>query len=260
MNMNDRILYQSCPLCVSTSFQFHKEGNCSQHPLYSPVLSPIIRWNRCLDCGHVFAEGYYTPEAQKLVLARTVQNQVTGTDLENARFISARMVDRMLPYVSEGRWLDIGFGSGSLLFTAMEYGFTPIGSDLRFENVELLKRMGIEAYSKEIHELELQAKCAVVSMADVLEHVPYPKAALAKVHDLLEDGGMLMISMPNMDSAIWRALDQKQLNPYWGELEHLHNFGRARLYALLSACGFEPKSYGVSMRYRVCMEVIAQKV
>ena len=57
----------------------------------------------------------------------------------------------------------------------------------------------------------------------------------------------------------WRLLDAVNANPYWGELEHYHNFGRARLYALLIEYGFEPLHYRVSERYRVCMEVIARR-
>ena len=57
----------------------------------------------------------------------------------------------------------------------------------------------------------------------------------------------------------WRLLDAAKVNPYWGELEHYHNFSRARLYALLKECGFEPIHYTISERYRVCMEVIARR-
>jgi protein O-GlcNAc transferase len=65
--------------------------------------------------------------------------------------------------------------------------------------------------------------------------------------------------MPNMESMLWTVLSHADLNPYWGELEHFHNFGRGSLYRLLKECGFEPVRYGISERYRICMEVIAKK-
>lgn len=46
---------------------------------------------------------------------------------------------------------------------------------------------------------------------------------------------------------------------YHASLEHRHNFGRTRLYALLSAMGFEPLRYGISERYRAGVEVIAKQ-
>jgi protein O-GlcNAc transferase len=64
-------------------------------------------------------------------------------------------------------------------------------------------------------------------MADVLEHMPYPKKRLAAAHRLLQPGGALFVSMPNRDSMVWRLLDAAEANPYWAELEHYHNFGRS---------------------------------
>ena len=97
-------------------------------------------------------------------------------------------------------------------------------------------------------------------MADVLEHMPFPRAALDQAWELLADGGLLFVSMPNADCFLWSLLDKNGQNPYWAELEHYHNFGRRRLYRLLEERGFAPRRYGVSQRYRACMEVIAQKV
>lgn len=63
-----------------------------------------------------------------------------------------------------------------------------------------------------------------------------------------------------MDSIIWRVLDATGTNPYWGELEHYHNFTRARLVQLLETQGFKFAEYNISERYRTCMEIIALKV
>jgi hypothetical protein len=62
-----------------------------------------------------------------------------------------------------------------------------------------------------------------------------------------------------MESMLWKAMDRQRANPYWAEIEHYHNFGRSRLYALLREMGFEPLRYGISERYRAGMEVIARK-
>lgn len=62
-----------------------------------------------------------------------------------------------------------------------------------------------------------------------------------------------------MESMVWQAKDRQRANPYWAEIEHYHNFGRRRLYALLSEMGFEPVRDGISERYRAGMEVITRK-
>jgi 2-polyprenyl-3-methyl-5-hydroxy-6-metoxy-1,4-benzoquinol methylase len=169
------------------------------------------------------------------------------------------MVERGARHVSGGRWLDVGFGNGSLLFAAEEWGFTPVGLDLRKDNVAVLRSLGYEAHCLPIEAHEGDQRYSVVSMADVLEHMPFPKTGLVAAQRLLVSGGALFLSMPNMDMMLWRLLHANKVNPYWGEIEHYHNFSRKRLYALLDEHGFEPVEYGVSERYRACMEVVAVK-
>ena len=71
-------------------------------------------------------------------------HQAVGWEMENQRGISARIVERVASYVSNGVWLDVGFGNGSLLLTAQEWGFEPVGVDLRRDNVEDLQKRGVE--------------------------------------------------------------------------------------------------------------------
>jgi len=84
----------------------------------------------------------------------------------------------------------------------------------------------------------------VISLADVLEHMPFPRRALRHAHGLMPDGATLFVSMPDRESFLWRRLDAQGDNPYWGELEHVHNFGRTGLYRLLREEGFEPIQHG----------------
>ena len=258
--MNERILYEACPLCEGRDIPFYRAGDCSNAPNYRSPLDPIIRWHRCASCGHIFTEGYHSEEACEIIFADSVGQEILGADQETARHASALMIERVLPYVAEGQWLDVGFGNGSLLFTAAEYGFTPVGIDLRVENVEILNKLGVEGYAKDIADLRLERKCSVISMADVLEHMPFPKRGLAAARELMEDNGILLISMPNMETMIWNIWDRVRQNPYITEIEHYHNFSRTRLYALLAEFGFAPRRYGISTRYRACMEIVAQKL
>lgn len=252
--------YQACPLCGSKAMAPLRSADCSHHPRYSPELSRTMHWSRCAACGHVFRSGYYTDAALKVVFRGTNESQVVGHDLERQRYVSAQMIEKVLPYQSQGTWLDVGFGNASLLFTAQEYGFEPLGLDLRQQTVDELRKWGVSAHCQDVAQLELPRPASVVSMADVLEHMPFPKVGLGAAHRLLQPGGVLLISMPNRGSPVWKALDAAGANPYWGEIEHYHNFDRERLYALLAECGFEPVRYGISQRYRVCMEVVALKV
>ncbi|MDD2858412.1 MAG: class I SAM-dependent methyltransferase [Candidatus Nanopelagicales bacterium] len=255
--MEDLHLYPVCPLCHADLLVELGSVDCTHHERYSAPLSPQMHWRRCEQCRHVFRSGYYTDEANEILFRGTNENQVVGFDMLGQRWISARMVDRVLPFQSGGMWLDVGFGNGSLLMTAQEYGFDPIGLDLRQGTVDAMRELGVQAECMDFCSAMLEPKCSVISMADVLEHMPDPRAALESAHRNLVEGGVLLLSMPNMDAPLWHVMDAEGVNPYWSEIEHVHNFGRRRLYELLEEFSFTPVQYGVSERYPVCMEVIA---
>lgn len=257
---NSRIPYSRCPLCDSTDQTDFRKADCTRHPLYHPDLPPTVTWRKCGACGHVFTEGYFSDAALAILFAKTNEKQKVGFDIEKQRYVSARMVDSLLPFAAGGHWLDIGFGNGSLLFTAQEYGFHAVGIDLRKDNVRDLAKLGIEAHCVDIEHFQHPEKFAVISMADVLEHMAFPIVGLRSVHRLLRSDGVVFLSMPNLGSVLWNVLDQNRQNPYWQEIEHYHNFSRERLYRLLVECGFEPLRFGISQRYRACMEVVARRV
>jgi SAM-dependent methyltransferase len=254
-----RIPFEGCPLCGGINLKLLRTADCSPHPLYHPLVPRTMRWMRCGDCEHVFTDGYFSAEVLATVFARTHEHQKVGSAFEQQRFISGRMVEKVARHATLGAWLDVGFGNGSLLFTAQEWGFDPVGLDLRGDNVEALLKLGIEAHCQDLASFEGDSRFTVISMADVIEHMPFPREAITAAYRLLRPGGILFVSMPHYDCTAWRLLDRASANPYWGELEHFHNFTRQRLYALLAETGFEPTSYGVSERYRVCMEVIANR-
>jgi 2-polyprenyl-3-methyl-5-hydroxy-6-metoxy-1,4-benzoquinol methylase len=196
-----------------------------------------------------------------VLFERSLEHQRVGYDFERQRMVAARMIARVSNYIRQsGAWLDVGFGNGSLLMTAQEFGFDPVGLDLRSNEVNTLKKLGIEAHCIDLADFKPARLFSVISMMDVLEHMPNPKRGLHQARRLLASDGILFLSMPSFKCPAWCILDAQEANPYWGELEHFHNFSRARLFALLREVGFAPVSYGVSERYRVCMEVIARPI
>src|SRR5260370_7528453 len=66
-----RLLFDACPLCGERRFAVLRTGDCSRHPLYRPVVAPVMTWMRCEPCGHVFTDGHFTPEVTAEVFQRT---------------------------------------------------------------------------------------------------------------------------------------------------------------------------------------------
>jgi SAM-dependent methyltransferase len=257
-----RIPYEACPLCSSKNIAFLRADSCVQHALYDPRLPPLIRWMRCADCTHVFTDSYFDAEATSILYSKTQPNQVPAWNGDHAaRLMSSRMVSYVLGHRPSlgGRWLDVGFGNGLLLAAADEFGFDVVGLDARQSSVDGLRARGFEAHATDLADFQSEP-FDVISMADVVEHVPFPKTVLEAASRLLREDGLLLVTMPNIDCFGWRSLDALNRNPYWGEIEHFHNFGRRRLHALLREHGFDPRGYRASERYYVGMEVVASRV
>ncbi len=254
-----RIAYEQCPLCDSADIPYQIEARVTAHPLYKPQLPPTVKWRSCADCGHVFTEGHFTPEARDIVLSSTEPRDEVGNDAAGRRKVSARIVERVARHMPGGEWLDIASGNASLLFTAAEWGYKVVGTDPRIDNVELLLRLGYMAYWNGIEDIESVDRFSVVSMANVLQREPFPKRSLAAARRMLRTGGVLFLSVPNMDTIEWRLLDASGANPYWGEIEHCHTFTRGRLVRVLEAQGFKAAEYNVGEQAPSVMELVAIK-
>lgn len=261
--MHARIAFEACPLCSHTEGDLVGTANVAAHALYSPSLPDTMKWVRCAACKHVFVDGYFGPEALAVLFSAANAHQLPGQgDVDRARQVSAKMVERVTEVQGrvQGTWLDVGFGNGALLTTAAEFGFDVLGLDVREAAVRRLREFGFAAQVSTLEDFGGPGPFEVISFADVLEHMPFPTLALRRAHQLLAPGGVLFVSMPNLDCFQWRVMDQAGTNAYWRELEHLHNFSRARLYDLVRECGFEPVRYSVSERYFAGMEVIARRL
>ena len=254
-----RILYENCPLCKSDKIIKSVIGDCSKQRLYNPIIPTKMQWMDCEDCHHQFINGHFTDEALEVIFSQQPEEQVVGFEVEKQRPVSARIIEKIIPFKSNGIWMDVGFGNGSLLFTADEYGFEPIGVDLRKDGVLRLQNLGIQAHCELVQNIEFEKSISVVSMMDVLEHIPFPKDVLISLHSKMDEDGCLLISCPNSESWIWKLMATQNINPYFNTIEHYHNFSKTRLVLLLNECGFNIKKYGISERYRSGMEIIAQK-
>ena len=258
-----RIIYDSCPLCGSKDFIVELKISCAGHPLHSEALPEMMTWQRCQQCDHSFTDGYFGPDGFQELAKKSHAKQVfLSANAEKLRLLCSRIVTNVSNVRNSysGRWLDIGFGNGALLLTAKEFGYLPTGLDMRNTSIKMLKPYIDDVRNQDFLEVDELGQYDVISMADVLEHVPFPKPFLIHAHQLLKADGVIFISLPNLSAPIWDILTHNNnSNPYWREIEHFHNFSRERLVALLSEHGFEFCHYGISERYRAGMEIIARK-
>jgi len=253
-----RIAFKACPLCGG-SFSALLTADVSPDPLYRSVLPGQVEWERCHECGHVFAEGAFPDHVQITHFARPLPEEAVGHDLEKQRSLSAAIVTQVMQLLprAEGSWLDVGFGNGSLLFTAEEWGFVPVGIERRPQHAEILKNLGYEASCGQMAEHGWNEHFSVISLSRTLERVAEPLAELRIARRQLRRDGVLFLSLRNRGSMVWRLLQAGQENPYWGDLRAVHLFDRARVETLLIEVGFQPLSFMIDARFPLGMGILA---
>jgi len=262
--------YEACPLC-NGPFNSLGKADCTSHALFHDDLPKTIQWCQCQNCSHVFTDRYWTSAGLEVVFRNAHDNQqIDIRRLDAKRAIWLPVVERAVNLLggygdallqdTPSAWLDVGCGDGSLVMTASDIGFNAMGLDARQDSVQKLKQFGIQVYQGNFTSVNVNGQVQVLSMMDVLEHMAYPRQALQKAQSVLTKGGLLIVSLPDLGSSVWRLLNQANANPYWGEIEHHHNFSRERLFTLLHQEGFKVIDATIPNRYKAQIEVYASKV
>jgi SAM-dependent methyltransferase len=155
-------------------------------------------------------------------------------------FIHRRLdevVSSFAHYRQLGRWLDVGFGAGALMQAAAAGGWSVVGTEVAPAAAEAMRAEGFEVHVGELNHLPLpEAAFDVVSMVEVVEHVPDPDALLAAVSKLVRHDGALYITTPHARGASCRLLRTR-----WSAVsppEHLQLFSVTGLGSALRRTGF----------------------
>ena len=100
------------------------------------------------------------------------------------------------------RILDVGCGSGNLLYSLNEIGFKDlVGIDPFIDNE--IKEKNIEIFKKTIHEISDIEKFDLIVFNHSFEHIPDQLETLLKVCKILSNSGICLIRMPIKTEYIW---------------------------------------------------------
>ena len=153
----------------------------------------------------------------------------------------ARCLDLVEANVSgRGRLLDIGTAGGSFLHVAKSRGWEVAGCEpSRWLCDWSAKHYGLTVHPGTIFDMPglVPASFDVITLWDVLEHVPDPAKVLDECRRLLKPGGLLVVNYPDIGAWISRAMGRR-----WVFLlsVHLYYFTRTTISKMLRGRGFEP--------------------
>jgi SAM-dependent methyltransferase len=140
------------------------------------------------------------------------------------------------------RVLDVGAAGGSFLAMAREKGYEPLGCEPSTWMCAFAReRYGLDLHPGTLFDMPVaKGSVDLLTLWDVIEHTPDPKAVLLRAHELLTPEGALVMSWPDYASLAARLLGRRW--PFLLTI-HLYYFTPATMTALLRRTGFEPLDY-----------------
>lgn len=158
------------------------------------------------------------------------------------KFIKSKRGKMLLK--AENRVLDIGCGEGFFLQLLTKLGNKEIYGVDKSENAiqSLRKTDGINVFAGELTDANYQEDFFdLITLWDVLEHLPDPRVILAEVRRILRKGGKLFIRVPNAHYLLFKYF-------IWGKIFrrekcfipkfHYYNFSPRNLRRILKKEGF----------------------
>ncbi|HEY0364590.1 MAG TPA: methyltransferase domain-containing protein [Solirubrobacteraceae bacterium] len=188
----------------------------------------------CVECGTV--QQPLLPAGDELhELYRDMSDDAYLGEEPGRRATAAHLLDLIGAQVGGGRLLDVGCGHGLLLDEARSRGYETVGLELS----RSAARHAREALRLDVHEQPVESFVDlegfdVVVLADVIEHLDDPVAAVDRCAGLLRPDGVLCVVTPDPSSMTARLAGRR----WWGFVPaHACLLPRATLRELLTARG-----------------------
>jgi SAM-dependent methyltransferase len=195
----------------------------------------------------VYGEGYWKSDNPK---ARGYADYARESSLYLKTF-RKRMALVKRWAAPEARVLDIGCAAGYFLQVMRAAGHPVLGIEPSEAIAQVARRqLGDDiVFVGKIDEAPeslgyREGSFDLVTMWDVIEHIPDPQAALRRVRKLLKKGGRLLLETQNVESR-WAKLLGRRWHHYKHE-EHLYHFAPKTIERLLGDCGFRVAHCGAS--------------
>jgi len=166
-------------------------------------------------------------------------------DLEWWNMVYAERYETLEAYLPTGhrRLLDVGSGPGFFLLHGKDRGWDVRGIEPSVQACEHSRGLGLEVSNEFLSEANASTfgKFNSINLSEVLEHIPDPASFLTLIHGMLEDEGLICITVPNDFNDLQRAaVSQQALGQWWvAPPHHINYFDHVSLAKLVQQCGYE---------------------
>lgn len=191
------------------------------------------------DLEHFYSDNFYAEE----------KPQYIDTASKDHKWIALNYQDKFESINSHfnnnvGRALDIGSGPGGFLIAAQKYGWDAVGIEPGKLAVDYCKSLGltiIEGFFNKSLAKTL-GKFDLIHLSKVLEHISNPHELVQTSVELLNDGGLIVITVPNDFNDFQNALiNSGKYKEWWVVPEHhINYFNFTSLEEILITYGLNP--------------------
>lgn len=252
---------QECPICGVEGEPYFTAFSFVMVNFENPHL-PFKLWMKCNGCGNCYSRYFDVEYFNMGIEYKKILPNETKVFLQepisSVLYIWAEILNKIYKINNNKELLEIGVGKGDLIAVALELGYNVEVVEIVEESAqEISNVLQIPIHNCDFLKFETNKKYSVIIMGDVIEHVTDPRKALLKVHELLDDDGVLWLSTPNFESSFSRLQQENYI--MWCEPHHLTFFSKEGLELLLDECGFKVIEYNISQKYKGSMELFIQK-
>jgi 2-polyprenyl-3-methyl-5-hydroxy-6-metoxy-1,4-benzoquinol methylase len=128
-----------------------------------------------------------------------------GEHDENLHQLTNQYLDFIGTHTEGETLLDIGTGHGLLPLLAMKRGYVAEGTDVSRHVCENLpQKIGIPIHHGAVEEIRFDKSFDIITLIHVLEHTESPVSTIKRCKELLNEGGFIVVVVPN-----YRSLDTR---------------------------------------------------
>lgn len=220
-----------------------------------------VAYFECEECKHLycgtsptseFLQDYYSLQDSAQIEAYVNLEQPDlldrnlGVNAPKAEFIDFVRSESLNVESIEGPiWIDIGAGVGDLLLNAKSLGYRAVGLEPDPVQANFARKRGFEIHeifltpSSDVAHILVEAD--VVSLLNVLEHVPEPIELARFLGASMKSGAVLAMEFPRHPSvsSILQLANISTVIRHINPPEHLHIFSDLSARRLLNSAGFD---------------------
>ena len=232
-----------CPVCGGKTGRF--------------LVKNEIMVNRCLNCGLAFAVGNFQNVEtvyDKAYYDRYESYFQWNPEVETVHNRRLSSIEKHIEL--KGKLLDVGCATGHFLKIARERGWEVKGVEISAFSVDQArKQYRLDVQTGTLETVNLPDNFFdVVTMWDVLEHLPDPMKTITEARQILKKGGVLALSTVNIASL--NAWLQKEKWRYLYPPEHLFYFTPKSLKKILHDYKFSNLSFKTHFALHAVIESI----